>query len=358
MLAVRPLQVEGFGESQRSKSELTVEASYIESIVLPKAVNHAPCRFNELLDQIAQLTPEQRRRLIRHLIGKEVDSVPSCPAQLPTAAACPNCGVAADQLESWGQSHVLRRYRCRDCGRTFNALTGTALAHLRKHEQWARYAELLVEGVSLHEAARSCQIDRNTAFRWRHRFLRDAAGHRVEHEAGIVEADKTFFLESFKGQRSLTRPARHRGGVAGKRGLSAEQTSVLVVCDRSWQTANFKLEKLDAAHVIAALRPLVDQEAILCPDSAGIYTAFAGAPGITRRPLNIQHGPRIIDGVFLVQNVNAYDSRLKGWMRRFHGVTTQYLENHLGWRRMLERYKTMITPKLCLAEATVRPIYS
>lgn len=229
---------------------------------------------------------------------------------------------------------------------------------MRKREQWTRYADALIEGVSLRKAAQRCQIDKNTAFRWRHRFLHDAAGHRAEHEAGIVEADETFFLESFKGQRRLPRPARHRGGVAGKRGLSAEQIPVLVVRDRSGQTADFKLEKLDAAHVIAALRPLVDPEAILCSDSAGVYAAFARATGIAHRPLNIQHGPRVIDRVLHIQNVNAYDSRLKGWMRRFHGVATRYLENYLGWRRMLEHYKTAITPTLCLAEAAGRTINS
>ena len=314
--------------------------------------------FIELLDQVKHLTPAQRKQLVERLLGREKALAPSTPPPLPIAITCPHCGAADDRLGAWGQSHGLKRYRCRDCSRTFNALTGTALAHLRKREQWTRYAELLIDGVSLREAARCCQIDKNTAFRWRHRFLHVAAGPRAEHEAGIVEADETFFLESFKGQRHLPRPARHRGGVAGKRGLSAEQIPVLVVRDRSGQTADFKLEKLDAAHVIAALRPLVDQDAILCSDSAGVYAAFARATGIAHRPLNIQHGPRVVDGVFHIQNVNAYDSRLKGWMRRFHGVATRYLENYLGWRRMLERYKTAITPQLCLAEAIGRSINS
>ena len=314
--------------------------------------------FIELLEQVKQVTPEQRKQLVRCLMGRASASAPCTPASLPVATGCPHCGASDDRLGSWGQSHGLKRYRCRDCGRTFNALTGTALAHLRKREQWTRYADSLIEGVSLREAARRCQIDKNTAFRWRHRFLHEAARHRAEHEAGIVEADETFFLESFKGQRRLSRPARHRGGVAGKRGLSAEQIPVLVVRDRSGQTADFKLEKLDAAHVMAALRPLVDQEAVLCSDSAGVYAAFARATGIAHRPLNIQRGQRVIDGVFHIQNVNAYDSRLKGWMRRFHGVATQYLENYLGWRRMLERYKTAITSKCCLAEAVGRPINS
>lgn len=314
--------------------------------------------FVELLEQLEQLTPGQRKTLLGRLTPRRVLVVSRATALLPAPSGCPHCRAPADQLGSWGQSHGLKRYRCKDCGRTFNALTGTSLAHLRKRDRWERYAEALIEGVSLREAARRCGVDKNTAFLWRHRFLHYAAGHRAEHEAGIVEADETFFLESFKGQRRLPRKARHRGGVAGKRGINAEQIPVLVVRDRSGQTADFRLAKLDAAHVMATLRPLVDQDAILCTDSAGVYAAFARATGIAHRPINIRQGPRIVEGVFHIQNVNAYDSRLKGWMRRFHGVATKYLENYLGWRRMLERYKNTITPSACLAEAAGQPLYS
>ena len=45
-------------------------------------------------------------------------------------------------------------------------------------------------------------------------------------------------------------------------------------------------------------------------------------------------------------------------MHRFHDVATQYLENYLGCRRMLERYKTAFTPKLYLAETVGRSINS
>ncbi|MBT9528913.1 MAG: IS1595 family transposase, partial [Pseudomonas sp.] len=47
---------------------------------------------------------------------------------------------------------------------------------------------------------------------------------------------------------------------------------------------------------------------------------------------------------------------LKNWMARFHGVATRYLPNYLGWRRMLERYSTAITPEICLQEALGRPL--
>ena len=317
-----------------------------------------PRELKRMMAAVAALSADEIETVKKALSVREGQVVKSAveQARMASVRACPHCGSV--RFVKDGHANGRQRFRCREtgCARTFNALTGTALAHLRKREQWTRYAEVLIEGVSLREAAHRCQIDKNTAFRWRHRFLRDAAGHRAEHEAGIVEADETFFLESFKGQRNLSRPARHRGGVAGKRGLSAEQIPVLVVRDRSGQTADFKLEKLDAAHVIAALQPLLDQEAILCSDSAGVYAAFARATGIAHRPLNIQHGPRVLDGVFHIQNVNAYHSRLKNWMARFHGVATRYLPNYLGWRRMLERYSTAITPETCLQEALGRPL--
>lgn len=314
--------------------------------------------FVELLEEVKQLTPGQRKELVRRLNARRVFAVSHAAAILPAPTGCPHCRAPADRLGSWGQSHGLKRYHCKECGRTFNALTGTSLAHLRKRDQWERYAQALIDGVSVREAARRCGVDKNTAFLWRHRFLRDAAGHRAAHETGIVEADETFFLESFKGQRCLPRKARHRGGVAGKRGINAEQIPVLVVRDRSGQTADFQLTKLDATHVTAKLRPLVDRDAILCTDSAGVYAAFARTTGIAHRQINIRQGVRILEGVFHTQNVNAYDSRLKGWMRRFHGVATKYLENYLGWRRMLERYKNTISPSTCLAEAVGQPLYS
>ena len=60
---------------------------------------------------------------------------------------------------------------------------------------------------------------------------------------------------------------------------------------------------------------------------------------------------RVIAGVYPVQNVNAYDSRLKGGLARSHGVATKYLENYLGWRRWLERWGARNSPQIGLYAA-------
>lgn len=308
--------------------------------------------FSKYMQQLSSLTERQRTMLMQTLVGRrggaaaeQLGEVCACPA------ACPHCRASAENLRPWGRSHGLPRYRCQVCGKTCNPLSGTPLARLRKREQWLRYAQAMIDGLSIRAAARLCQIDKTTAFRWRHRFLRQVARHQAGRESGIVEADETFFLESFKGQRHLPRAARRRGGVGRTRGTSPDQIAVLVVRDRSGATANFRLDKLDAAHVIAALRPLVAHDAILCTDGANVYKTFARLTGVAHRALNVQRGIRVLEGVFHIQNVNAYDSRLKTWMRRFNGIATKYLDNYLGWRRLLERYREAISPALCLNEA-------
>jgi hypothetical protein len=50
-----------------------------------------------------------------------------------------------------------------------------------------------------------------------------------------------------------------------------------------------------------------------------------------------------VKGAIHVQNVNAYHSRFRDWLSRFHGVATHYLPNYLGWRWVLDA-KRINTP--------------
>lgn len=310
--------------------------------------------FQHFLARLDRLTVKQKS-IVQHVLQTSVPRDDFVEV-IPDLKACPHCAANAAQLVSWGRSGGLQRYRCKACRRTCNALTGTPLARLRKKDRWLDYAQALIAGLSVRAAAKHCSVSKNTSFRWRHRFLHDAAAHHDSRESGIVEADETFFLESFKGQRKILRPSRKRGGVGKTRGTGADQIPVLVVRDREGHTADFQLEKLDAVHVSAALGPLVDEASVLCTDGAAVYAAFARRTGITHKVVHAKPGLRVQEAAFHIQNVNAYHSRLKNWMVRFHGVATKYLVNYLGWRRMLERYTTRIQPEFCLHEAVGRPM--
>jgi len=307
--------------------------------------------FQRWQAQVSQLSGKQKSALHQALQEPPTTEVLD---SLPALQSCPHCQAKAEHLAPWGWSRGLRRYRCRACRRTCSAVSSSGLARLHYPERWKDYAQALIDGLSVRKAAKRCGISKNTAFLWRHRFLACAAQHHAAHEAGIVEVDETFFLESFKGQRKLPRAPRKRGGVGKTRGTGKNQIPVMVVRDREGHTADFKLEKLDAEHVRAALLPLIDREAVLCSDGAAVYANFARTQGITHHVVHSRPGERVRQGAFHIQNVNAYHSRLKSWMTRFHGVATRYLPNYLGWRRMLERYQQRIQPVHCIQEAVGR----
>lgn len=295
--------------------------------------------FRKLSSSLKDLTPHQRQVLVDRLQPAAQASA-SCQLIETRVTERPNCPHCAhEHISRWGFANGLQRYRCNACRATFNALTDTPLAGLRYKAKWIDYAKQLVEGTSIRKSAAAVGIHPNTAFRWRHRFLKLPNTQQSNSLAGIAEADETYFLESQKGNRQgLSRPPRKRGGKASKRGLSEEQTAVLICRDRTGNTADFILEKADKAHIGAVLKPLLPADVILCTDGEKALAAVAKELGIAHRPVNLAAGQRVVAGVYHVQNVNAYDSRLKEWMRRFHGVTTRYLGNYLGWRRLIERY--------------------
>lgn len=269
--------------------------------------------------------------------GEPADGCPSIAdieTRFAAALRCPHCQSAA--IAKWGSANRLRRYRCKSCKATFNALTGTPLAQLHKRDLWIEHAQALVEGISLRKAARRLDVHLTTAFRWRHRFLKAPKALKPKVLDGTVEADETYFLHSEKGSRKLKRPARKRGGKAAKRGLSSEQVPVLIARDRNKATTDEILSDRSERSISAALEPVVAKSAVLVSDGAHAYRAFANRASLAHVSLNLSAGERSW-GIYHIQNVNNYGSRLKGWMRRFNGVATKYLDSYLGWHRVNDR---------------------
>ena len=112
---------------------------------------------------------------------------------------------------------------------------------------------------------------------------------------GIVEADETYVLESFKGQRGLGRKPRHRGGKARKRGLSDEQVLILVAAERSGRTVSAVLPALTAESLREIIEPIVDGDIILVSDGHRAYPPCAAVVGVRHEPLDLSNRERVQD---------------------------------------------------------------
>jgi len=298
--------------------------------------------FQKLLKQLENLTYTQSKQAEDVLHKKcSLENLEDVTGHIHE---CPYCN--ATSIYKWGVRANLQRYRCNGCHKTFNSLTNTPLARLRHKEVWIDYAKDVIDGKSIRDAATHCKVANSTTFRWRHRMLKIPIELKAKHLHGIVEFDETYFLESQKGNHHLERKARVRGGKATQRGISKEQTAVLIVRDRNGNTTDSILEISNKDTLADVIIPLIDKDTLLCSDKKTSYAAFAKRFGYTLETINVSAKEHIRDNIYHVQNVNAYDSRLKEWMKHFHGVATKYLESYLGWMRLLDREKNITARKL------------
>src|SRR5512133_2959333 len=141
---------------------------------------------------------------------------------------------------------------------------------MRKPEVWLAYAEALGERRSLDWVHEHLGIARLTAWRWRHRLLTPLVNGPAQMLSGIVEADETYFLRSFKGHRGWkrgnppeNRPPRYRGSGATKRGLSSEQVPVVTALDRAGGVVEAVLDGRREDDIVIALRGSITPGSLL-----------------------------------------------------------------------------------------------
>ena len=298
--------------------------------------------FHRLLKELENLTYSQSKQA-EDILHKKC-SLENLEDITGHTDECPHC--QSKSFSKWGVRANLQRYRCNSCRKTFNALTNTPLARLRHKEVWIDYTKDILKGESIRSSAKHCKVATSTTFRWRHRMLKIPTILKAEHMHGIVEFDETYFLQSQKGNHHLERKPRTRGGKATQRGISSEQTAVLIIRDRNGNTSDAILEISNKETLADVMIPLIDKDTLLCSDKKTSYTAFAKKFGYALETINVSAKEHIRNGIYHVQNVNAYDSRLKEWMKHFHGVATKYLESYLGWMRLLDREKDITARQL------------
>ncbi len=268
---------------------------------------------------------------------------------------CPHCRGTNAVLHGKDQNGR-QRFRCRGCARTFNILTGTPMARARKPEKWGRYLSCMTDHLSIRRIITSgIGVNHRTAWRWRHRFLKAAVNDNGAVLSGVIEADETFFVRSFKGDRGWTkghppeqRAARPSAWGATKRGLSHEQVPVLTAVDNAGGVYEAILTSRYA--IAPALEGRLASGSVLCSDGQKDYVKAAVTAGAEHRRIIVQTvtsnavkaepkpTKRRQKGRLGLGRVNAHHGRLKVLINgRCRGVATKYLGNYLGWSRAMLR---------------------
>lgn len=281
----------------------------------------------------------------------EVEGVPSTSniEQVIKCRKCESSKIKKDGKDKNGK----QRYRCSSCGCRFTSTSFSVVS--KSHcslKKWHKYIQLLLNGDSLAECAKQCGISVRTAFLWRHKILnvlqRDQ-NNRVMN--GIVETDDMFFSISYKGNHknstkfTMPRPAFKRG--TDNRGPIGQKVCVMCAVERKGHTYGEVLGVGQANNTMLshAFKERLLEDTIVVTDRAHNLKEFFDSSKIEliqtaahSNPRN-QNSPPEIKGAYHIQNVNNLHKRFRGFMKKYNGVATKYLNHYVNLYIWIENHK-------------------
>ena len=293
-----------------------------------------------------ELTPEQVTELYSILTAKQsrLEGRTACKAEEASGnLPCVHCG--SYHTKKHGKVSGKQRYICKDCGRTFNRLTGTVMSHSRMKEgQWKELLRGVAENLTFEKIAKNVGIAKSSAWLNKQKICHAISKLYGEQDkfTGIAECDEYYVPVSFKGKRdpkfflnTLGRMPRHHytreqkiawlkkagvydelkknpqklqevlySGETKLRGISRDQTCILTCQDRS---GNLYINpvcigRLETDDVKKGLEGRFEGDAILVTDSHNAYPPFAKTERIQLEQIEAD---RHAKGPFNLGRINA-----------------------------------------------------
>lgn len=309
--------------------------------------------YANLTAQLPGLNTQQIKHLKEELAAQCATNRTVLILSEQTPKTCPHC--KSPSFNKIGQRSGMQRYKCKACSKTFNPLTKTPLARLRKKELWEKYALALVKGETIRAAAKEIGVHRNTSFRWRHRFLENLKRISPEVLTGIIELIEVYFPYSEKGAKPAKTPQPDTTPETPASAKPKAPVCVLLARDRHANTCEAKLSDLAAKELTSSIKGKMPKDVLLCSESKPAYLEFSKENNFRHGKLT--HVEEVVKEIVHLQNVQQYHHKLKEWMGRFRGVATKYLEAYLGWFRNLEEFNMTLPEEVLLRRAHIGAVY-
>lgn len=290
-----------------------------------------------LQEFVSSLTSEQKQTLLTILTNSPKLESTLEETRFSNGLYCPKCG-STEQIIKKGFYKGKQRYRCKSCNHIFTSTSNTFLSSTKKPlETWKKYFQCLINHFSLRKTSEICGISLRTSFMWRHKILDSLRQSNETKVSGIIESDETFFHVSYKGQKGMSQK-----GKVKKRGLSKDQVNVPCVIERESRVSFSQIGSLGKTSLktLDVLTPIVEQDSILCTDKEKSYIKFSKNNHLEHIRLDQCKSKK---GVYHIQNINSYHSRLKNFMRPFYGVSTKHLNNYLTWNNVIQEKTSKMT---------------
>ena len=250
---------------------------------------------------------------------------------------CPRCGCPRFTRKGRGADGS-QRWLCSRCRRTFSAKSMGLLAQSKLPAgTWMAFAECMADGLSLRESAARCKVSLYTSWFMRMRACEVMRSRLLPARAGTFHVDELLVTESLSGNRTKpgSRPMprkAHRNGQDGRKKECGRMQKIVVSCGVNELGDCF----CDAvARGGAGTGDLGLNLLERVPRGSTVVTD--GYPAYGNAASCYDH---VAAGTRDINMVNALHSRIRDFLRPFHGVSTRRLQKYLDWFRYREQFKS------------------
>lgn len=128
-----------------------------------------------------------------------------------------------------------------------------------------------------------------------------------------------------------------------KRGISNEQVCVLVARARDRNKTTLS-KRVGSGRILmeqtdTTLTSHFKSDPVLISGAHNSYTSYTSTNDVEHIIINGSKKEYVKKGIYHLNNINNYPSRLKKWISRFNGVSTKYLQLYLVWFQFLDNRK-------------------
>ena len=256
--------------------------------------------------------------------------------------ACPTCSCARSQR--WGTTPAgIQRHRCSSCRTTFTARTGTPLGRIHQPSKLLVLITdmLALRDVSCRAAARHLDVDHTTVWRWRHLVLAWMPSASPQALEGLVEMDEAYQRESRKGSREWV---EHRANPASvpppprlpwakvkrkPKGHGWWSIPLLGIAPRGAAPDLVVLDRVRQTDVAQAVAGRIPADATLLTDGSLALETYPKAAGLDHTVVWAHGAPSRPSAH--INTVNGLHALWRGFVQRFRGPATRYLERYASW---------------------------
>lgn len=241
---------------------------------------------------------------------------------------CPRC--QSESVIKYGSYREYQRYRCKNCGRTFNDTTGTIFAHAKIGLDKLLFAfySLLRFNTSIRQLDAEIDVSYRSLHRRVERFARTLDAPQLDL-VGPVEIDE-FYVSAGKKGRERDQESRSRGlSKRGRGNYDEDKPPVFVLVDRgSDQRYVIPSKSADESAVRLLLDSHEEESLTVYTDGFRAYDPLETDETYQREA--VIHGEgEYVDGDVHVNTCESHASLARRWLSPHRGISKDKLTTYL-----------------------------